>query len=82
MSAKVTQIDTRLEERSIQTHRDLEALRDEFDDIQDMTVEHGNKLSALEERIKSLEKQSDRHWQVWLALGSTITALLVAFLKK
>jgi len=37
---------------------------------------------SLEERIKSLEKHSDRTWQVWLALGAAITALLVAFLKK
>ena len=41
-----------------------------------------SRISALEAHTKALEKVSDRHWQVWLALGGAVLALLVSLLKK
>ena len=79
---RMTQIETRLEERTTQTRRELDALQSVVAETEESLVQLVTRSISLEERIKSLEKHSDRTWQVWLALGAAITALLVAFLKK
>ena len=50
--------------------------------LQDKQSELSAKIAALEAQTKAIEKISDRHWQVWLALGGAILALLVSLLKK
>ena len=60
----------------------LKRLESAIDKLQDKQNELSTKTAALEAQVKSLEKISDRHWQVWLALGGAGLALLVAFIKK
>jgi hypothetical protein len=40
------------------------------------------KNAALDEKCRTLEKHSDRTWQVWLALLVAGVGLLVSLLKK
>ena len=39
-------------------------------------------IAVVQQRCTSLEKLSDRHWQVWLALLSGLIALVVAIFRK
>ena len=60
----------------------LRRLESAIEKLQEKQTETAAKIAALEAQVKSLEKVSDRHWQVWLALGGAGLALLVAFFKK
>ena len=96
LTQRVESIDERLEEldRAFENHRaiadfhmdHLEAElteRAKIDDqLQAKFAEQAAKNAAMEEKIRMLEKLSDRGWQGWLALIGAGLALLVAFLKR
>ena len=41
-----------------------------------------SRIAVVEQRCAQLEKQSDRRWQVWLAILGSVLALLIALLRK
>ncbi len=60
----------------------LKRHQSELKDFQQLQLRTTERLAIVEQRCVALEKVSDRHWQVWLALAGAGLALLVAFLKK
>lgn len=52
------------------------------DDLRNRVVDLTAKNAASEERLRTLEKLSDRSWQIWLAFIVTGLAVLAAFFKK
>jgi hypothetical protein len=40
------------------------------------------RIATLEQRCVHLENQSNRQWQVWLAVAGAFVSLLVAFVKR
>jgi hypothetical protein len=86
---KVAILGTKLDERSAQSAKDHEHLREELASTRielrqavDRIVAVEARNAVLEERCQALQKLSDRGWQIWLALIGAGLALLVAFLKK
>lgn len=41
-----------------------------------------SRIAVVEQRCAQIEKQSDRRWQVWLAILGSFLALLIAVLRK
>ncbi len=60
----------------------IKKLEATIEKLQEKQSEATAKLAAFDERLKALDKISDRHWQIWLAIGGAALALLVALLKK
>ena len=60
----------------------LRKLESAIEKLQEKHVETAAKFAALEAQTRALERVSDRHWQVWLALGGAVLALLVSLLKR
>lgn len=65
-----------------QQHQETEGVKQRVKVLEDKEPVVLQRMAALEERCKSLEKNSDRTWQVWLALISAGVALVVSLLKK
>jgi len=63
------------EARSSRHETEMQQTRDRLADL-------AMKITELQGRCTAVEKVSDRHWQVWLALGGAVLALLVSLLKK
>lgn len=55
--------------------RTVQRLADQVNDL-------NRRLATVEQRCTTLEKHSDRTWQVWLALLVAGVGLLVSLLKK
>ncbi len=71
----VTKTETLLEERSIQHQREVHQLGVDNEHPKKFAVEHGQKIIALEERIKALEKGNDRRWQAAPIATSAIVTI-------
>ena len=63
-------------------HSGIEKLQDKFGGLEKSLGDTQKQIATLEAQTKALDKFSDRHWQVWLALGGAVLALLVSLLKK
>ena len=67
--------ETLARERMASTEEELKEMREKHAIVE-------AKLAATEERCRSLEKNSDRGWQFWLAILAAGVAILIALLKK
>lgn len=82
LSREVAEISTRLNERAnLYESADL-AQRQDIQRLEGTVELLLQRITSLEERCKSLEKHSDRSWQIWLALLGSLLAIIVAFAKK
>lgn len=89
LTERVVRLEVRMDNLDTRTAGDSAALRVELADLRaevrrlaDRHTASEAKDAALEQRLVAVEKQHDRHWQLWLAAGGAGLAALVALVRS
>ena len=67
------------EHRLNELQSDVKAIEER---LRQLESEAAKRHTSAEEKLRQLEKSSDRSWQFWLAILAAGVAILIALLKK